>query len=94
MDSSPAAVQKKIYSPCSYKLTEVQLYMSTLYQTGSRVIRALSDVEKPFFIFGFGGEKPLLFSGLAVKAAKSENNKISLSTSEKAQISSRVNKFY
>ena len=63
-------------------LTEVQLYMSTSFQPGSRVIRAFSDVEKPF-----------LFFDLAVKAAKSEN-KEDLSTSEKALISSRVNKFY
>ena len=38
-------------------------------------------------------EQTLLFSDLAVKAAKSEN-KEGFSTSEKIQISSRVNKFY
>ena len=39
--------------------------MSASCQPGSRVIRAFSDVEKPFF----------LFSDLAVKAANSENKK-------------------
>ena len=51
-------------------------------QPGSRVIRAFSDVEKPF-----------LLSDFAVKAAKSENKK-GFSTSEKARMSSMVNKFY
>ena len=37
-----------IYSPCSDKLTEVQLYMSTSCQPGSQLIRAFSDVQKPF----------------------------------------------
>ena len=75
---------KWIYSPCSDKLTEVQLYMSTLCQPGSRVIRAISGVEKPFS-----------FSDLAVKAAKSKNNKIKFfSTSEKARTRSWVNKLY
>ena len=41
----------------SDKLAKVQLYMSTSCQPGSRIIRAFSDVEKPF-----------LFSDLAVKA--------------------------
>ena len=61
------------YSPGSDKLTEVQLYinqlitaaqlyMSTSCQLGSRVIRAVPDVEKAFFNF-------------AIKAAKSENKK-------------------
>ena len=45
-------------------MTEVQLYLSTSFQPGSRVIRAFSDVEKPF-----------LFSDLAAKATKSENKK-------------------
>ena len=45
-------------------------------------VRAFSDVKKPF-----------LFSDLAVKAAKSEN-KNGFTTSEKAMISSRINKFY
>ena len=47
-----------------------------------QVIRAFSGVEKPF-----------LFSDLAVKAAESENKNKVFSTSEKAWISSRVNKF-
>ena len=34
--------------PGSDKLTEVQLYMSTSCQAGSRVIRDFSDVEKLF----------------------------------------------
>ena len=42
-------------SPGSDKMTEVQLYMSTLCHLGCRVIRAFSDVEMPF-----------LFSNLAV----------------------------
>ena len=50
-----------IYSPSSDKLTEVELYMSTSCQPGSRVIRGFSDIEKPS-----------LFSDLVVKAAKSE----------------------
>ena len=37
-----------IYSSGSDKLTEVQLYMSTSCQPGSRIIWAFSDVEKPF----------------------------------------------
>ena len=83
MDSgnSPGS-RANIYSPGSDKLTEVQLYMSTSCQPGSRVIRAFSDVEMPF-----------LFSDLAVKAAKSENKK-AFTTSEKTRISSRVNEFY
>ena len=70
--------------------------MSTSCQTDSRVIRAFSDVEKPFLfsdLSAFDIEKPCLFPDLAVKAAKSENKK-SFPTSEKARISSRVNKFY
>ena len=76
---SPGSCANNIYSPGSYKLTEVQVFMSTSCQPGSRVIRAFSDVEKPF-----------LFSVLVVKAAKSENkyNVQGFSTSEKAQISS------
>ena len=61
------------------KLTEMQLYMSTSCQPGSRVILAFTDVEKPF-----------LFSDSVVKDVKSEN-KNSFSTSKKAHISSRVN---
>ena len=60
----------------------VQLYMSTSCQAGSQVIQAFFDVEKPF-----------LFSDLAVKATKSET-KIGFLTSQKAKISSQVNKFY
>ena len=40
-----------IYSPGSDKLTEVQVYMSASCQPGSRIIRAISNVEKPFLIF-------------------------------------------
>ena len=65
----------------SDKLAEVYMfYMSTSCQPGSRVIRAFSDVEKTF-----------LFSDLA--ATKSENKKV-FSTSQKARLISRVNKFY
>ena len=64
MGNSPGSCANNIYSPGSDKLTEVQLYMSNSCQPGSRVIRALSDVKKPF-----------LFSDLVVKAAKSENEK-------------------
>ena len=60
--NSPGSRANNIYSPGSGKLTEVQLYMSTSCQQGSRAFRTFSDVEKPF-----------LFSDLAVKAAKSEN---------------------
>ena len=81
-DQSPGSSANNIYSPSSDKLTEVQLYMSTSCQPGSRVVRAFSDVEKPF-----------LFSDLAVKAPKSENKK-GLSMSEKSTISSLVNKRY
>ena len=56
--------------------------MSTFCQSGSRIIRAFSDIEKLF-----------LFSDLADEAVKSESNN-GFSTSEKARISSRVNKFY
>ena len=34
----------------SDKMPEVQLCMSTSCQTGSRVIRAFPDVEKPFYV--------------------------------------------
>ena len=71
-----------IYSPGSDKLIEVQFYMPISCQPGTRVIPAFSDVKKSSF-----------FSDLAVKAAKSENKK-GFSTSEKARISSRVNKIY
>ena len=54
--------------------------MSTLSQPGCRVIRAFFNVKKPF-----------LFSDLAVKAAKSENEK-GFSTEDEARISNRVNK--
>ena len=47
----------------------------TEYYATRQIIRALSDVEKPF-----------LFSDLAALTAKSENKK-GFSTSEKAQIS-------
>ena len=46
--------------------------------------------SKPFLN---DGEKPVLFSDKAVKAAKSENKK-AFATSEMARISSQVNKFY
>ena len=71
-----------IYSPGSDKLIEVQLYMSVSCQPGSRVIRAFSDVEKPF-----------LFADFAVEAAKIRKQKNTFQ-SEKALISSRVNKDY
>ena len=61
MGDSPGSRANNMYSVGSDKSTEVQLYMSTLYHTGSPVIRAIPGVEKPF-----------LFSNLAVKAAKSE----------------------
>ena len=63
-------------------MTKEQLNISTLCQPGNQNIRAFSDVGKPFS-----------FSDLAVKAAKSENKK-GFSTSEKAWISSWVNKVY
>ena len=77
------AACKLHFITASDKLTEVQLYMSTLCQPGSRVIRAFPDVEKLF-----------LFSDLAVKATKSENKQKCFLTSEKAWINSRVNNFY
>ena len=56
MDNLPGSYANNIYSPGCDKLTEVQLYMSASCQAGSRVIRILSDVVKPFFfIFRFGG---------------------------------------
>ena len=82
MGNSPGSRANNIYSPGRDQLTEVQLYMSASCQPGSRVIRACFDIEKSF-----------PFSDLAVKTAKSENKK-DFSTSEKSQISSRVNKFY
>ena len=48
---SPCSRANKIYSSSSDKLTEVQLYMSTSCQKGSRVNRAFSDVQKLFFYF-------------------------------------------
>ena len=78
--NSPGSCANNIYSPGSDKLTEVQLYMSTSFQPGSWVIRAFSDVEKPF-----------LFSNLVNKAAKSDNKK-DFSMSENAQICSRTNR--
>ena len=68
-----------IYSPGSDTLTEVQLYMPTSCQTGSQVIRAFYDVEKPLLVM--------------VWQLKSPNQKIKkgFSMSEKAWISSRVN---
>ena len=59
---SPGSRTNNIYSPGSEKLTEVQLYMPPSCQSDSRVIRACSDVEKPF-----------TYSDLAVNGAKSEN---------------------
>ena len=53
--SSPGSHANNIYSPGSDKLTEVLLYMSASCQPGSRDFQAFSDVEKPFFIFRFGG---------------------------------------
>ena len=64
MGNSSGSGAISIYTFGSDKLTEVQLYMSTSCQPGSRVNRAFSGVKKPF-----------LFSDLAVKAAKSENKK-------------------
>ena len=64
LGNSPGSHANNIYLPGSDKLTEVQLYMSTSCQPGSRVIPVFSYVEKPFS-----------FSDLAVKAAKSENKK-------------------
>ena len=46
----PGSHANNIYSPGSDKLTDVQLYMSISCQLGSRVIRAFSNVEKPFFL--------------------------------------------
>ena len=64
--NSPGNHANNIYSPGSDKLPEVQLYryMLTLCQAGNRVIRAFSDVQKPF-----------LFSDLAVKAASQKIKK-------------------
>ena len=78
----PGCRVNDIYSLGSDKLAEVQLYMSTSCHPGSWVIRAFSDVGKPF-----------LFSDLAAKAARSENKK-RLFNVRNARISSRVNKFY
>ena len=61
VDTSLRSRANIIYSPGSDKLTEVQLHMSTSFQPGSQIIRAFSDVGKPF-----------AFSDLSVKAAKSE----------------------
>ena len=66
MGNSPGSSANNISSPGSYKLTEVHMYMSTSCRPGSRVFRAFSRVEKPFY----------LFSDLKVKAAKSENKKM------------------
>ena len=49
--NSPGSFPNNIHTLSSDKVTEVQFYMSTSCQPGSRVIRAFSDVEKPFFIF-------------------------------------------
>ena len=68
MGNSRGSRANNIYSPGIDKLTEV----SALCQPESRVIRASSDAEKPFF----------LFSDFAVKAANSENKK-NFSTTEK-----------
>ena len=84
--NSPGSHANNIYSPASDKLTKEQLYMSVSCYPGCRVIRAFSDVEKPY-----------LFSDWAVKAAnltvKTENKK-DFSTPEKTRISGRVNEFY
>ena len=80
MGNSPGSRANNIYSHGRDE-TDVRLCVSTSCQPGSRVIRAFSDIEKIF-----------LFSGLAVKDAKSENTK-GFSTSEKTWISSRVNNF-
>ena len=64
MGTSSGSRVNNIYSPGSDKVPDVQLYMSTSCQLGIREIRAFSDIEKP-----------LLYSDLAVKAVKSENNK-------------------
>ena len=65
-----------MYSSGSDKLSKVQLYISTSCQPGSRVIRAVSDVEKLF----------ILFSNLAVKAKSENKKKVFFSTSKKARI--------
>ena len=70
-----------ICSPGSDKLTDVIVHVNFM-STRQPSKPGFSDVEKPF-----------LFSDLAVKAAKSENKK-GFSTSEKARISSWVDKFY
>ena len=82
MDNSSGSHANNIYSLGKDKLTEMQLYMSTSCQSGSRVIPAFSGVEKP-----------CLISDQAVIATKSEN-KIGFSTSKKARISCRVNKIF
>ena len=85
MDNSPGGCANNIYSPGSDKLTEVQLYLSTSCQPGSRVIRGsprISDVDKPFS-----------FSDLAALTAKSENEK-GFSMPEKTRISSRGNSHF
>ena len=64
MGNSLGSRAKYIYSPCSDKLTEVELYVSTSCQPGNRVIRAFSD-----------GEKPIFFYDLAVKATEPVDEK-------------------
>ena len=51
MRSSPGSRANNIYSLGSDKLTEVQLYMSSSCQPGSRVIRAFSDNIKLCLFF-------------------------------------------
>ena len=43
--NSPGSRANNLYSPGSDKFTEVQLYMSTACQPGSRVIRGVTDAK-------------------------------------------------
>ena len=63
MGSLPGSRANNIYSLGSGKLTEVQWYMSTSCQPGSRVIGAFSDVEKPILFSDFGGSEKARISG-------------------------------
>ena len=70
-------------------MTKCRLFLFQLFCRGSCLIRAFSDVEKPFLISdlavkaaksenkrkAFQRQKPYLISDLAVKAAKSENKR-------------------
>ena len=51
--NSPSGSANNIYSLGSEMFTEVQFYMSSSSQPGSRVIRTFSDVKKPFYFFDF-----------------------------------------